>query len=207
MIEDADEPSIPRTALNKLIKDSARGIRVANEARDLIHTCCLEFVKNIAKEANKICVTEQKKTINQDHTLNAMEVLGFGRQYQECASSVLDECKEAAQRKLKRLNCRLEKCGVPFEELEKQQAELFEKARQEQADVEQSQITWFMQQKLLAEQKQQQRLLPTGEYDEREPNSSPDAVQSPVSEQHLLLGPIHPCQSSVLTLDEDYDNA
>jgi len=69
MNEEADEPNVPRAALNKLIKDAAGGVRVSNEARDLVHACCLDFVKAVAAQANRLCVAEQKKTISQDHAL------------------------------------------------------------------------------------------------------------------------------------------
>lgn len=70
MAEDnGDEPCIPRAALNKLIKEIVPNVRVANESRDLLHTCCVEFVKTVGAEANRICAQEQKKTISQEHVL------------------------------------------------------------------------------------------------------------------------------------------
>ncbi len=58
---------------------------------------------------------------------SAFENLGFGQEYINVAQSVLNECKEQAARKLKRQNSRLEKCGIPEEELLRQQQELFDK--------------------------------------------------------------------------------
>lgn len=67
------------------------------------------------------------REINKKRFFAAFETLGFGAAYQEAALSVLDECKEAAQKRLMRQNSRLDKCGIPEDELLKQQQELFEK--------------------------------------------------------------------------------
>jgi hypothetical protein len=48
-----------------------------------------------------------------DFHSSALENLGFPADYNEAADSVLDECKRAAQIRLKRKNSRLEKCGIP----------------------------------------------------------------------------------------------
>lgn len=64
-----DELSIPRAALNKMIKELIPRIRVANDARELILNCCTEFIHYVSSEANDICVKQQKKTISPDHVL------------------------------------------------------------------------------------------------------------------------------------------
>ena len=64
-----DELSVPRAALNKMIKELIPRIRVANDARELILNCCTEFIHLVSSEANEICVKQQKKTISPDHVL------------------------------------------------------------------------------------------------------------------------------------------
>ena len=64
-----DELSVPRAALNKMIKELIPRIRVANDARELILNCCTEFIHLVSSEANDICVKQQKKTISPDHVL------------------------------------------------------------------------------------------------------------------------------------------
>jgi histone H3/H4 len=64
-----DELSVPRAALNKMIKELIPKIRVANDARELILNCCTEFIHLVASEANEVCVKQQKKTISPDHVL------------------------------------------------------------------------------------------------------------------------------------------
>lgn len=66
---DDDELSVPRAALNKMIKELIPRIRVANDARELILNCCTEFIRLVSSEANEICVKQQKKTISPDHVL------------------------------------------------------------------------------------------------------------------------------------------
>ena len=64
-----DELSVPRAALNKMIKQLIPNIRVANDARELIQNCCTEFIHLVATEANDLCVMQQKKTISPENIL------------------------------------------------------------------------------------------------------------------------------------------
>lgn len=64
-----DELTIPRAAMNKMIKELLPNVRVANEARELILNCCTEFIHLLSSEANEICNQQQKKTINAEHIL------------------------------------------------------------------------------------------------------------------------------------------
>lgn len=98
--------------------------------------CCTEFIHLISSEANEICKQNNKKTINADHVLVALEQLGFP-DYMENANAVLNDCKEVAANR-RRNNNRLENLGIPEEELLRQQEELFAKARQEQAALDQA---------------------------------------------------------------------
>nr|CAG4644496.1 EOG090X0LUS [Lepidurus arcticus] len=143
-----DELTIPRAAMNKMIKEIVPNVRVANEVRELILNCCTEFIHLIASEANEICAQQQKKTINAEHILSALDKLGFG-DYKTEAETVLKDCKAVAAKK-RRQSTRLENLGIPEEELLRQQQELFAKAREEQQQAEQAQ--W---QQLQAEASQQ----------------------------------------------------
>nr|CAG4652360.1 EOG090X0LUS [Triops cancriformis] len=143
-----DELTIPRAAMNKMIKEIVPNVRVANEVRELILNCCTEFIHLIASEANEICAQQQKKTINAEHILAALDKLGFG-DYKTEAEAVLKDCKAVAAKK-RRQSTRLENLGIPEEELLRQQQELFAKAREEQQQAEQAQ--W---QQLQAEASQQ----------------------------------------------------
>ncbi|XP_054160216.1 protein Dr1-like [Oppia nitens] len=143
-----EELTIPRAAMNKLIKELLPDIRVANDSRELILQCCSEFIHCITSEANTICESQQKKTMSAEHVLTALDKLGFSH-YKTEAQSVVNDCK----RKRRRQSTRLEHLGIPEEELLKQQQALFAKAREEQALIEQQE--WIqMQNAAIAQQNQ-----------------------------------------------------
>ncbi|GIX95432.1 protein Dr1 [Caerostris darwini] len=153
MAETEEDLTIPRAAMNKMIKELLPHIRVANDARELILNCCTEFIHHITTEANEICNKLQKKTISAEHVLGALEALGFGS-YKEEAEAVLKDCKALAAKR-RRQSTRLENLGIPEEELLRQQQELFAKARQEQAELEQQE--WLQMQQAAQQQLQLQQ--------------------------------------------------
>lgn len=110
---------------------------MANESRELILNCCTEFIHLISSEANEVCNQRNKKTINAEHVLEALDRLGF-KDYKQDAETVLNDCKAVAAKR-RRQSTRLENLGIPEEELLRQQQELFAKAREEQAAVDQAQ--------------------------------------------------------------------
>ncbi|XP_075227060.1 negative cofactor 2beta isoform X1 [Lycorma delicatula] len=132
-----DELTLPRASINKMIKEILPQVRVANEARDLVLTCCTEFIHLVSSEANDICNQQMKKTINAEHIFAALDRLGFG-DYRAEAEAVLRDCKAVAAKR-RRQSTRLENLGIPEEELLRQQQELFAKAREEQAAADQQQ--------------------------------------------------------------------
>lgn len=64
-----EDIALPRASLNKLIKEVLPDLRVANEVRELLLQCCTEFIHLISSEANEICKSQQKKTMNTEHVL------------------------------------------------------------------------------------------------------------------------------------------
>lgn len=64
-----DELGIPRASVNKYMKEIMPDIKVANDARELIISCCTEFIHLISTEANEICNKNQKKTISPENIL------------------------------------------------------------------------------------------------------------------------------------------
>ncbi|XP_017068123.1 protein Dr1 [Drosophila eugracilis] len=145
-----DELTLPRASINKIIKELVPTVRVANDSRELILNCCSEFIHLISSEANEVCNMRNKKTINAEHVLEALERLGF-HDYKQEAETVLHDCKEVAAKR-RRQSTRLENLGIPEEELLRQQQELFAKAREEQAREEQQQ--WMSMQAAAMVQRQ-----------------------------------------------------
>lgn len=145
---DDDELTLPRASINKIIKELVPSVRVANESRELLLNCCSEFIHLLSSEANEVCNMRNKKTINAEHVLEALDRLGF-TDFKREAELVLNDCKEVAAKR-RRQSTRLENLGIPEEELLRQQQELFAKAREEQALEEQQQ--WMTLQATAAQQ-------------------------------------------------------
>ncbi|CAJ0959620.1 unnamed protein product, partial [Mesorhabditis belari] len=128
-MEEDNEVGLPQKGLNMIIKDVLPEMRIANESRELLNQCCVEFIKHVSREAQNISSHDQRKTIYHEHVQRALINLDFTQDYVEAADSVLDECKVAAEKKLRRKNSRLDKCGIPEEELYMMQQRLIEQAR------------------------------------------------------------------------------
>ncbi|ELW72612.1 Protein Dr1 [Tupaia chinensis] len=73
-----DDLTIPRAAINKMIKETLPNVRVANDARELVVNCCTEFIHLISSEANEICNKSEKKTISPEHVIQGKSCVGFG---------------------------------------------------------------------------------------------------------------------------------
>uniref|UniRef100_A0AC35U2R4 Protein Dr1 n=1 Tax=Rhabditophanes sp. KR3021 TaxID=114890 RepID=A0AC35U2R4_9BILA len=136
MGEDDNEVGLPQKGLNMIIKDTVGEMRVANEARDLLNQACVEFIKLVGQESQRMSQTDHRKTICHEHVRTALQNLGFTADYIEAADSCLGECKQAAENKLKRKNSRLDKCGIPEAQLYLMQQQLIEEARQMEAQRE-----------------------------------------------------------------------
>ncbi|XP_002164404.3 protein Dr1 isoform X1 [Hydra vulgaris] len=128
-----DDLSLPRAAVNKMIKEMVPFIRVSNDARELVLNCCTEFIHLIASEANEICNKQTKKTISPEHVIAALESLGF-QSYIQDVEGVYQQFKTQAQTRKK--NNKLKNLGVSEEELLRQQQALIAQARAEQAQEE-----------------------------------------------------------------------
>ena len=132
MADDDNDVGLPQKGLNQIVKEVIPDMRIANESRELLNACCVEFVKHVARAAQNISATDQRKTIYHEHVRKALWNLQFPPDYVEAADSVLSECKVAAEKKLRRKNSRLDKCGIPEAELYEMQQRLIEQARQDQ---------------------------------------------------------------------------
>lgn len=125
-----DDLCIPRSAMYKLVKELVPQVRLSGEAKDLIVTCCNEFIHLLAAEANNVCEKQSKKLILPDHVLLALDNLGFSEYRQDCLE-VMKQMQEETDKR-KKFHNRLDKSGVPEEELLRQQSELFAEARKQQ---------------------------------------------------------------------------
>lgn len=71
--KEEDDVSLPRAALNKLIKDAAPEARLTLEARELMLQISHEFIHKLAGQANLACNQASKKTIMADHILTGTD--------------------------------------------------------------------------------------------------------------------------------------
>lgn len=67
MSEEDNEVGLPQKGLNLIIKDVIPEIRIANESRELLNLCCVEFVHYVSREAQRISLLDQRKTICHEH--------------------------------------------------------------------------------------------------------------------------------------------
>ena len=133
-MSDDDDLCIPRSAMYKLVKELVPQVRLSGEAKDLIVTACNEFIHLLASEANNVCEKQSKKLILPDHVLLALDNLGFGEYKQDCVE-VMKQMQEEVNKR-KKLRNKLEKPGIPEEELLRQQNQLFAEARKQQQLIE-----------------------------------------------------------------------
>lgn len=124
--------ALPKATVNKFANDVAQSlnIRLTSETRELIASCCTEFVQLLSSEANDICEKDDKKTITPEHVLRALRQLGLHRFH----TDVQEEYERAkADEKVKARGSsrrdRNKNANVDTEELLRKQEELFALAR------------------------------------------------------------------------------
>jgi histone H3/H4 len=125
-----DDLSLPKATVYKLITEMLPpGVACPKETRDLLITCCVEFIHLLSSEANDVCEKNARKTISPEHVMDALRNLGFGGYVDEVAATYEEAVEQAKEKEKSRGTNKLEKSGLTEEELLKQQEELFEQAR------------------------------------------------------------------------------
>lgn len=166
-----DDLCIPRSAMYKLVKEIVPQVRLSGEAKDLIVTACNEFIHLLASEANNVCEKQSKKLILPDHVLLALDNLGFGEYKEDCVE-VMKQMQEETDKR-KKLRNKLDKPGIPEEELLRQQNLLFAEARKQQQMMENAEEwTKVQQEAQLALQRQQSSSSNTNNSNNQNSNSN-----------------------------------
>lgn len=125
-----DELSLPKATVYKLIAEMLPpGVSCPRETRDLLITCCVEFIHLVSGEANEICEKSGRKTISPEHVVEALRLLGFADWVDEVLTAHGEATEQAREKQASRGTNKLDKCGLTEEELIRQQEELFESAR------------------------------------------------------------------------------
>ncbi|KAI6174676.1 hypothetical protein M3Y97_01017000 [Aphelenchoides bicaudatus] len=115
-------------------------------------------------------MTREKRYIT-NTSRKHFKIWGFLKIMSDAADSVLDECKVAAEKRLKRKNSRLDKCGIPEEQLYLMQQELIAKARRDEAEKQAAAQMTEQAQNYMQQQYQQQL------YQQQMPSTSGVPVQ------------------------------
>ena len=69
-----NEENLKLLGLNGVIYNNVYYVsqEIYNIFRELILSCCTEFIHLVSSEANDICNTQNKKTINAEHVLQGL---------------------------------------------------------------------------------------------------------------------------------------
>ncbi|UZJ56507.1 hypothetical protein CBS101457_005827 [Exobasidium rhododendri] len=72
------EATLPISNISRLMKKALpKQAKISSSSKELIQSCCIEFISFLTSEANDKCLLEKRKTINGDDILYAMKILGF----------------------------------------------------------------------------------------------------------------------------------
>jgi len=122
------EPKLPRASVEKIIAETLSApMLCTREVKDALLLGCIEFVHVIATESNRICEKEQKKTVTHEHIYSALKELGYGEYIEECQTNY-KEYQEQAKLRPSRQD-KFKESGLTQDELEKEQEELFRRAK------------------------------------------------------------------------------
>lgn len=144
-----DEPGLPRLTVNNMIKEILPETKVAKESKDLIINCCSEFIHLVSTEANELAEKSKKAhtLITPDHVIQSLTNLGFNEYIPEVTLAYA-EFKDTYKKK--RSLPKQDTTGKTQEELQKEQMEMFEKAKIEHFQHEQEEYFKTLQAQQLA---------------------------------------------------------
>ncbi|KAI6650295.1 Protein Dr1-like [Oopsacas minuta] len=139
-----DEPGLPRLTVNNMIKEILPDTKVAKESKDLIINCCSEFIHVVSTEANELAEKSKKAhtLITPDHVIQSLKNLGFN-EYVQDVTQAYAEFKDTYKKK--KSQPKVDTSGKTQEELQREQMEMFEKARMEHIQNEQEEYNKFLQ--------------------------------------------------------------
>eukprot|EP00013_Stygamoeba_regulata_P020485 CAMPEP_0177658780 /NCGR_PEP_ID=MMETSP0447-20121125/17048_1 /TAXON_ID=0 /ORGANISM="Stygamoeba regulata, Strain BSH-02190019" /LENGTH=160 /DNA_ID=CAMNT_0019163519 /DNA_START=325 /DNA_END=803 /DNA_ORIENTATION=+ len=124
----AEDLSLPKATVQKIIKSALpSNVRCDPATVDTVLECCAEFIHMISSEANDACAKDNKKTIAAEHVLSSLKELGFEHYVKEVNETYMEHKAQSSERT--KCSRKLDKLGIPEEELWRQQEELFMKAR------------------------------------------------------------------------------
>ncbi|ELP94626.1 TATA-binding protein-associated phosphoprotein, putative [Entamoeba invadens IP1] len=95
----ADEHFLPKTSINKLIKENiSPSFRVSSDLRDVIADCGVEFIHILAAESKDVAGSANRKTLNTDHVIKALNNLELTGYIDELKGLIDEQAKNIAKK-------------------------------------------------------------------------------------------------------------
>jgi len=127
------DTSFALATITKLVKEELpANVKCAADVAPMVQSCLAEFLQMLTAEANEKAKAEGKNTINEAHTLFALQKLGFGHYESNLpvTGATAEEGSTAAGKRKKGKGKRSAPSDMSEEELLRMQQELFASARQ-----------------------------------------------------------------------------
>lgn len=118
----------------------------------ILTAVCSEFVNLVSIRASELCTAQAKKTMTNNHVMEALEALGLSMFKDEQICELQERHLEA--HKKRRQSSKLENLGIPEEELLRKQEELFRSAREQAERLEREEFAALQAQLAADEQRQ-----------------------------------------------------
>lgn len=88
MSDDEHDVGLPKSSVGRYLRDTLPSqTRCSQETRDLIATCCTEFIHMVATQANKIATEQGKTMLTANIVTAALDELGFGAYVDQAAEA------------------------------------------------------------------------------------------------------------------------
>lgn len=88
MSDDEHDVGLPKSSVGRYLRDTLPAqTRCSQETRDLIATCCTEFIHMVATQANKIATEQGKTMLTANIVTAALDELGFGAYVDQAAEA------------------------------------------------------------------------------------------------------------------------
>lgn len=133
MPQQDEDLSLPRSTIDRII--TANQLPVPRIFRQALAHHADNFILQVSLQANLLCETDNKKTISHEHIITAVERMGFN--YRKDLQAVFEENVNLSKMKPSRIN-KLKSSEFTIEQLKEQQDRLFENARIEYLEMQQT---------------------------------------------------------------------
>eukprot|EP01116_Phalansterium_solitarium_P025108 TRINITY_DN9450_c0_g1_i2.p1 TRINITY_DN9450_c0_g1~~TRINITY_DN9450_c0_g1_i2.p1 ORF type:complete len:136 (+),score=41.61 TRINITY_DN9450_c0_g1_i2:774-1181(+) len=125
-----DSEPLPRATVAKLVSEALPGgVHWTPDFVDLVSECASEFIHMVSAEAQEISQRGGKSTITPESIVAALKDLDFPELLDEVRAAVTAADSHAKDTSSAKRSKKLDKLGIPREELLAEQQRLFQKAK------------------------------------------------------------------------------